>query len=596
MKICLTIGVSKSEPLANLPGAILAANEMGEWARRSGFETEIVTDENTNNPVTILRIREALLRLLPSNDEVELFILHFAGHGFSTGAEQHVWLPSDWNSEKRGVLVDGLKNRLYQHGIKSLTIISDACRSLPTSINISQITPDSVLPNGPYSPKPPVIDRFNAVLDGNTAIMLPADSESPARCVFSSVLIEGLYGLHEEAFSNYKKDYILPESLARYSQESLKTLSQTYGKDFTPDISLGSPIEHTYYLHRNHKLSGIKPPKWPSIPKQIVTAPTPNVLTQHETPPEIAFSRSVLATKLTRIRRKTDDGFKMLSYQQPKSPETNLLILGQTPKNIWTTSDRSPTNLDKVINEFEFRLHVKSGGSTQVLIEFPDEKFASAVIYDDLVTVVYPTANKDGFNVTFNEVGYPSNNLFKKSVNLIFDLQSGRLTASMADRIAADLREQKHSNPTLGAISSYLYDYMGDIDSIRRMAYFYCYHGQAIPFDIAYMGLLKMPDPRNWRHFSATVPSVEARAETEFNKSLPLWVTRATEEVKGEIAGYWPWLRQGWQFIEDPYPEEKAIGNNLQNVLQYLLPSQFTSFELKGAEILINKFSMEVIV
>lgn len=57
MKLCLTIGVSKAPPLSYLPGAITVANEMGDWARNTGFVTEVITDEN-NIPVTIDRIKK----------------------------------------------------------------------------------------------------------------------------------------------------------------------------------------------------------------------------------------------------------------------------------------------------------------------------------------------------------------------------------------------------------------------------------------------------------------------------------------------------------------------------------------------------------
>ena len=52
MKLFLTIGVSEASPLSYLPGAITVAREMGDWARKSGFVTEVITDEN-KTPVTI---------------------------------------------------------------------------------------------------------------------------------------------------------------------------------------------------------------------------------------------------------------------------------------------------------------------------------------------------------------------------------------------------------------------------------------------------------------------------------------------------------------------------------------------------------------
>ena len=40
----------------------------------------------------------------------------------------------------------------------------------------------------------------------------------------------------------------------------------------------------------------------------------------------------------------------------------------------------------------------------------------------------------------------------------------------------------------MGVISAYLYDAIGDMKSIRRMASFYAKYSQAIPYDIALLG------------------------------------------------------------------------------------------------------------
>ncbi|MBY3214303.1 hypothetical protein HFO21_07930 [Rhizobium laguerreae] len=189
MKLCLTVGVSKAKQLAGLPGAITAASEIGAWAQAAGIATRIVTDEGSN-PVTIPRLRAEFENILPKNDKVELFILHFAGHGYRTGAEQNIWLPSDFHHEMRGISVEGLKKQLYQYGISNLTILSDACRSMPNDIEIADMVADPILPRGPYEIVAPAIDRFNAVSDGGRAFMLNGDNYSPPRCVFSTILLE----------------------------------------------------------------------------------------------------------------------------------------------------------------------------------------------------------------------------------------------------------------------------------------------------------------------------------------------------------------------------------------------------------------------
>ncbi|MFU5531931.1 caspase family protein [Pseudomonas aeruginosa] len=583
MKLCLTIGVSKAPPLSYLPGAITAAHEMGDWARQAGFTTEVITDEGETR-VTIQRIRESLKEMLASNDEVELFVLHFAGHGFRSGAEQNMWLPSDWFDETRAISVEGLKRQLYRHGIRSLTIFGDACRSLPADIDTADIFGDPVLPRGPYEAQAPIIDRFNAVVDGQQAYMLKGDGKAPDRCVFSTVLIEGLCGFRDEAFDKYLPDCVIPESLALFSKDRLREIGEIYDLQCKPDCATGIPREHAVYFQRGGSPHGLPPPKWPAPPEVVQEPDGGGREPQFRLPGIKEFSRPLQARLLTRHIR---DG---LSIQRKADVrDFNLSIRGAVPKAIWSTSSVEKCLMEDGVTHY--RVSSKNQGAIQILVEFEDGVFASAVVYPMLVTFLV----RDGRN----EINWTCVSRWdwgpdplSTYIETIVDLQAGNLAADQVDDIAARLRSAKHVNPTLGAIASYLYDYSGDIDSIRRMAFFYCDYGQAIPFDVAFMGLLQSTDSGHGS-LVTEVPPVRERPYSTANQKLPGWVTSATHPVEGEIAGLWPWLRQGWQFMENPEPEEKAVAENLGDVAAFLLPSQFSSFKAEGARILVQKFNLE---
>ncbi len=584
MKLCLTIGVSRSNPLTRLPGAITVAHEIATWAQQSGFTTKLITDE-ANNPVTISRVRETLLAMLAQNDEVELFILHFAGHGFRTGAEQNVWLPSDWYHEMRGISVEGLRRQLYRHGIKSLSIFSDACRSLPPDIETADIAEDPVLPRGPYDPVQPVLDRFSAVMDGEKAFMLNGDQTSPARCIFSTVILEGLCGHRDEAFDKYLPDCVIPESLGLFSQARMREIGERYRLKCSPDVSTGIPREHAVYFQRGKSPAGnIPSPQWPAPQEDQAQD---RIIAEFKTKlPEDLFTW--IKSKDWESAREQQYVRKSFSIGRDFVHDgTNLVVLGETPKRIWATAIAWRNGGSG--RPSEYRINVEDA-AVQVLVEFRDGVVASVVVYRELITVL----SRDRLGV----IGWTCVNQWmevqpqiESSIDVIANLQIGKLPAAQVDRMAAGLREMKHVNPVVGAVSSYLYDYGGDIDSIRRMAYFYCHYDQAIPFDIAFMGLL--PIRRRQNGYEAEVPAVDARRHSPHNDALPEWVTRATPAQRGEIAGFWPWLRQGWQFVEDPEAEEKAAADSLLDVIPFLLPSQFSSFQMEGAEILIRKFHME---
>ncbi|SDB51083.1 caspase family protein [Pseudomonas sp. NFACC13-1] len=575
MKLCLTIGVSEAPPLSHLPGAITAAHEIGDWAQQAGFITEVVTDED-KTPVTIARIRKTLLGMLPDNDEVSLFILHFAGHGFRSGAEQNIWLPSDWFNEMRAVSVEALKRQLYRHGIKSLTIFGDACRSLPTDIETADIFGDPVLPRGPYEAVTPIIDRFSAVVDGQKAYMLKGDRTAPPRCVFSTVLVEGLCGLRDEAFDKYLTDCVIPESLALFSKERLKEIGETYDLKCSPDYATGIPREHAVYYQRGGHPNGLPPLKWPAPPSRDQAESNENEERQDRLP-EI---------KSRFFRKHIREGLSL--RDDSTLSRFNLAIRGSVPIKIWSTSEIEMCSIDD--NGGTYLVKVPSAEAIQILVEFADGVFASAVVYAWLTTLISRDENGE-INWTCFSRWSPLERVMGSSVREIENLQAGNLTAGQVDDIAAELRGEKHVNPTLGAIASYLYDYTGDIDSIRRMAFFYCYWGQPMPFDVAFTGLL-LSEVTGQADLKVHVPRVQARPRSLANDKLPEWVTKETHEESGLVAGLWPWLRQGWEFIEDPVPQEKAVAEGLRGITKFLLPSQFTSFKEEGARILIRKFHM----
>lgn len=578
MKLCLTIGVSKAPPLSHLPGAITVAHEMGDWARQAGFITEVITDEN-KVPVTIERIRKTLLKMLPENEQVDLFILHFAGHGFRSGAEQNIWLPSDWYKEMRAISVEALRRQLYRHGIKSLSIFGDACRSLPSDIEIADIFGDPVLPRGPYESVAPIVDRFNAVIDGQQAYMLKGDSTAPPRCIFSTVLVEGLRGLRSEAFDKYLPDSVIPESLALFSRERLKEIGEIYDLKCSPDYATGIPRDHAVYFQRGGNPDGLPLPKWPS--------PPPRDLVWDKDNEDIRFSLAdfdYVTTKSEFLQRQIRYGQR----QQHDFTDANLVIRGPVPKRIWSTSPVDRCSIDD--NGATYRVHIETYNAIQLLVEYEDGVFASAVVYERLFTLISRDDTGE-INWTCVSKMAPFAESLSGSADAIANLQAGNLSADQVDGIAARLREGKHANPTLGAIASYLYDYTGDVDSIHRMAYFYCNHGQPMPFDVAFMGLLtsQYAGPGSL----VNVPPVQARQQLLVNNMLPLWATRATQRASGRVAGYWPWLRQGWEFMEDPEPQEEAVAEGLRDIAKFLLPSQFSSFKEEGARILIRKFHME---
>ncbi|WP_336693530.1 caspase family protein [Delftia acidovorans] len=576
--LCLTIGVSQAPPLSYLPGAITAAHEMGEWARQAGFVTTVITDEN-KTPVTIQRIRDALLGMFSSNEEVELFVLHFAGHGFRSGAEHNVWLPSDWYRESRAISVEGLRKQLYKHGIKSLSIFGDACRSLPSDLDTADIFGDPVLPRGPYNAALTITDRFSAAVDGQQAYMLKGDDTAPARCVFSTVLLEGLSGLKDAAFDKYLPDCVIPESLALFTAARLREVGETYDLRCTSECVTGIPRDHAVYFQRGRSAQTLPAPRWPAPPSMLQAPVVQYQFPDIDSPPQ--------PHKAKVLKQHIRDGLELKDKVYGRN--FNLCVRGAAPKAIWSTCTVERRSSEVGVSNY--RVYSEMHEASQILVEFKDGVFASAVVYPTLTTfLIRGEGGETNWTCISREGENPGS--LTSSLATMTALQEGSLAANQVDDIAVRLREGKHVNPILGAIASYLYDYAGDIDSIRRMAFYYCSRNQAIPFDIAFMGLLHT---RISGHggFVAEVPEVQERPSSSANAGLPRWITSATPSMAGKVAGLWPWLRQGWQFMDNPMPPEKNAAEGLNDFTRFLLPSQFSSFKAEGGHILIDRFKLE---
>jgi hypothetical protein len=270
----LSIGVSDAKPLAYLGGATKSAHEFHDWARAAGYESTLITDDEL--PLTVPGLRAEFDKILaPGNDPIHRLVIYFAGHGLIREAEEALWLLSDWRSEQRAVAVEVLKRRLYRYGLNQITIIADACRFLPTNLEAADLTADAVLGQGP-SPRPatPAIDKFVAAQDGAGTFIIPGSTPEEDRCLFSRVLLEGLWGTKPSAFSTILTDKITSRSLAAYLQAQVPTRALRYGYNVVPTLSPTFPEGDDIYLSSGSLPAPPAFPPWPE-PRATPTESSP---------------------------------------------------------------------------------------------------------------------------------------------------------------------------------------------------------------------------------------------------------------------------------------------------------------------------------
>lgn len=125
------------------------------------------------------------------------------------------------------------------------------------------------------------------------------------------------------------------------------------------------------------------------------------------------------------------------------------------------------------------------------LMELHDGRFMPWVPYQKLYTVMKRSRFGDIYQASGKSAPEMSAN-FESSVEVLADFVAGSIAPNSIGKLAADLRNTKHSDPVLGVICSYLYRTIADFDRIRRMA---CYCVDLVSFGQQHASTLATDHP-----------------------------------------------------------------------------------------------------
>jgi hypothetical protein len=586
--VAVAIGVGEAQPLPYLSGAVNGAHAFYNWATQLGYESKLVTDEQ--QPVTLARLRAELESALkPFGQPIHRLLIYFAGHGLIREAEEGLWLLSDWNDELKAVAVEVLKRRLYMHNIQQIAIFADSCRSLPPSITAADLSPDPVLGRGPIrEAAQPAIDKFIAAQDGSATFMVPGPKPEEDRCLFSGVLMEGLWGVRPEAFSKLRNDTVTSQSLGAYLRVEVPKLAERYRRKLSPSVSPTFPEDDDVYLRRSARPTPPIFPEWPQpsgaagMGPGLESTPFKDLKEEEELMFGTSRSASFSSALLHRIRNQA----------RPHAFETGsgFAVEGGSVRGFWTPADvvaegHGQSNWWQLRGKSNPRL-LKS---IPVLIEFQDGIFAAATALPEFITTVL--RDERGIAALIYRPVFEAADTATAAEAAIAKMEGGALRAEAATDLAVDLRQMKHVDPVLGVISAYLYDSIGDIENIRRMAFYYVEHGQPIPYDIALLAQLR----GEWREglLWAQVPPVSKRDPRTEAERLNAWTFSATSAKTGQVAGVWPWMRQGWTFLDDPVDDGSTlISPGLVELTIHLAQGRFATLDSEGGAKLARLFGL----
>jgi hypothetical protein len=603
----LAIGVGAAPRLAYLAGALNGARSFHEWAGALGYQSTLLTDDDA--PVTIVRLRQELTTLLAAGP-CDRLLLYFAGHGLIREMEEGLWLLSDWDAELRAVEVEGLKRRLFQYGIRQLGIFADACRSLPADVQAADLTPDRVLGRGPLAVTMPDVDKFIATQDGAATFAIQGENPEDDRCLFSGVLLEGLWGALPDAYSTLPTftDRVTSRSLGKFLKAEVPKRATFYGLSITPTVSPTFADGEDVYFQQVYTAKAPKLPAWPAslspkkgqgpaapsspgaMPPPARSAPPVFAVPGHipaetagDSPPAAPPSPSPSPAPAVPAAPAIDQ--ELREQHRPGHFETRagFAVDGEPVAAVWTlpgifAERHGAPNWWRVGQHQGFQLQ----HPTPVLIEYANGNFGAVTALPGFIgSMLVRSRGAAAMIYRSMDAAFEPTTTAEKAFRY---LEKGSLRADDVADLAIALRQGKHADPVLGVISAYLYASIGDIDSIRAMAYYYIGYGQPIPYDIALLGQLPgLADPAGFR---TIVPAVKARRPRTDQEERFRWTHAATPEARGTIAGLWPWMRQGWTFLDDDPSDQGSalILPGLLDLREHLTSARFATLNAAGGK------------
>ena len=109
---------------------------------------------------------------------------------------------------------------------------------VPADIVSADLTADGFLGKGPGQRSGTVaIDKFIAAQDGTKTFTIPGRDPHDDRCLFSGVLLEGLWGTKPGAFSKLLPGKVTSRSLGAYLETEVPPIAERYEVTLQPSVS-----------------------------------------------------------------------------------------------------------------------------------------------------------------------------------------------------------------------------------------------------------------------------------------------------------------------------------------------------------------------
>jgi len=576
MKKCaIVIGINNVKGLTPLSGAVAGAQKFREWADSQNFDTYLLIDDKS--PVTVSDVSKVIHQVVYEKTYSQL-VIYFAGHGVLKSATDEQWLLTNANSDPNEA-ISLLPSRMLARraGIPHIVFISDACRSKPETIQISEVTGSIIFPTVYFMTPNVAVDVFYATVPGYPAYEITIDEASKNyRGIYSECLLEALYGKVPHLLSDLtegKKEFsiILAYELLEYLTLAVPKAAASFS------IHLNQQPDGEISSHRPKYIAIFDKPKrksytskeetmheWAFLnPKNLLDeiyndevainpAKPPFDLEQFEfeyvdnMPKELKPNIANLTDAHTQIDLIEGTGFIIIGARKISIlPEIHHRMSREKDKiRIWIDGDYPYYCILKLEN-----------GTGIPLAILPDFIGIIYIENGEVTNINYtPSRNNERYNLGIERLKSIEEKRAAIATAAKFGLLELTGNRDYLSRIASYIRTDKAFDPTLGLYSVYAYARAGLDDQIKSVHDYMSLEPEPILFDVQLLKDLIDPDEKLNRSFRKVTP-------------------------------FCPLLTQGWSYLTIYDFESRE---DLKELAKYLIPGLWTTFNSKGVKF-INK-------
>lgn len=584
-----------------LPGVENSVCAMAAWATKQGYTADTITDDK-RIPVSADRIRAKLEGALQAEKSVDRIVVYFGGHGFLEAPDQ-IWILSDGPSVNTGrISRNTLRASIQTYRPKQISIIADACLEAKYFASGSV----SVLDDKPGPQRRVFVDSISSTSPNLPSYNFVSNAEDKEFCLFTSVLLAFLKGRDPRAFrlaSGTSLDvttqtlyFNLPDAVIERAAE----LGVHQEPQMDPGFPVGEDVYSRFDLASSEDRNGPSPqtsssPAPLGVPGGSAASKEPGCGRDSPLDLRLGDEHSIPPSLLTE---------KEIERLQAAAKETNdrlaALVLHEGPRNSWgVIVNEKPTGFFKgpiadsasdgswlpILSSDLEKPFAYAGRQRQRFLtlswETSSERssessfFTMIPIYDGLIATVHLRNDLDyerkatgcvQLSWSPEYMSYRYSEKTHRAWRALTALVHGNLASADSSAFADYLRDEKHANPMIGVVCAYLYDLVGDTDSIARLCHFYVEHGQGIPFDIALLSggrLTRSDEKPGWELQYGGAREDKRRRDL----GVPRYLWRATLRGTGTVAGAAPLVRPGWHRLasrKDPALRELSrLANSL---------------------------------